>query len=69
MITAYYRAIDAGLLEHYVPVRKYDYSDYYDNKKYQKEENTNSTILDIVLAAKRKNTTKLLEDLKEEDVY
>jgi hypothetical protein len=68
--TAYNLAIDAGLLEHDVLHRYYDYAAYYDNyKKPTRDQAKNSILLDIVLAAKRKNTNKVLQDLKEEDIY
>lgn len=63
---AYRQAIDRGLIEYYVPHRHYDYSLYY--SKFEKLVTTPSLLLNVVTAAKQKNTNKLLDDLTYEEV-
>lgn len=64
---AFEQACNLGLIDHYVPFRSYDYSIYYDN--YEENKDTKpSILLNVLAAAKRKNTNNLLSDITEDDL-
>jgi hypothetical protein len=61
------QACNLGLMDHYVPFRSYDYSIYYDS--FEKNNDTKpSILLNILAAAKQKNTNNLLSDITEDDL-
>ena len=66
MEVAFRKAIDIGVLDHYIPFKKYDYKFYYD--ELEKKVTTPSILLNVLTVAKLKNTNKLLKDISDEDI-